>query len=83
MQQAPEALKKFANDVEFTLYYLSAALRGSAFASANLPQLREDQRKVVEARSEMALNDEFLLVETDRMTVSLNTLREQVIRYIS
>ncbi|HEY6988653.1 MAG TPA: hypothetical protein VH369_09735, partial [Bryobacteraceae bacterium] len=77
-----EALETFANDVEFTLYYLAAALRGSPAASRNLPALREDHRRLVEARRNFADQDEYVSIETDRLTVSLNTLREQVTRYL-
>jgi len=76
------ALQTFANDVEFTLYYLAAALRGSPSASRNLPVLREDHRRLVEARRNFADQDEYIAIETDRLTVSLNTLREQVMRYL-
>ena len=76
------ALETFANDVEFTLYYLAAALRGSPSASQNLPALREDHRRLIEARQNFSARDEYVLIETDRLTVSLNTLREQVMRYL-
>jgi uncharacterized membrane protein YccC len=76
------ALQTFANDVEFTLYYLAAALRGSPSASQNLPALREDHRRLIEARRNFSAQDEYVLIETDRLTVSLNTLREQVMRYL-
>jgi hypothetical protein len=46
---APEALQTFAHDVDLTLYFLAAALRGSKPASESLPQLREDHRRLVEA----------------------------------
>jgi uncharacterized membrane protein YccC len=77
-----EALETFGNDVEFTLYYLAAALRGSPSASRNLPALREDHRRLVEGRRNFSEQDEYVLIETDRLTVSLNTLREQVMRYL-
>ena len=79
----PPEFEGFAHDVEFTLYFLSAALRGSQAASQTLPQLREDHRRLLEAFESNHLADEYVLVETDRLTVSLNTLREQVIRYVS
>ena len=47
-----------------------------------LPALREDHRKLVEARGGVSQDDDFVLAETDRLTVSLNTLREQVMRYV-
>jgi uncharacterized membrane protein YccC len=79
---SPEVLTTFANDVEFTLYYLTAALRGSRVASQTLPELHEDYRRMVEARDSFSANDQYVLIEADRLTVSLNTLREQVMRYV-
>ncbi|MGH9583767.1 MAG: FUSC family protein, partial [Bryobacteraceae bacterium] len=78
----PKQFEQFANDVEFTLYFLSQALRGSRAASETLPKLREDHRRMVEARAEFGPQNEFVLIETDRLIVALNTLREQVIRYL-
>ncbi len=80
--EASPALEQFSNDVEFTLYYLSAALRGSTAAAETLPQLREDHRRLVEQRKSLAPDEDLLLLETDRITISLNTLREQVMRFI-
>ncbi len=77
----PEALQAFARDVDFTLYYLAAALRGDRFSERTLPVLREDHRRMLEARDQFSANDQYVLLETDRLTVSLNTLREQVVRY--
>jgi uncharacterized membrane protein YccC len=79
----PDAFKKFADDVEFTLYFLSAALRGSSSAAETLPKLREDHNRMLQARDRFSPNDQFVLVETDYITTSLNTLREQVMRYVS
>jgi uncharacterized membrane protein YccC len=81
-QPPAEAFEAFAIDVEFTLYFLAAALRGSHSAAEGLPNLREDHRRLIDAREPSAPGSEFLLTETDRLTVSLNTLREQVLRYI-
>lgn len=78
----PDVFEKFAHDVEFTLYYLAAALRGSAAASETLPRLRDDHRRIVEARDQFSAADEFIIAETDHMTTALNTLREQVTRYV-
>jgi len=79
----PLAFELFAKDVDFTLYFLANALRGSAFANKTLPQLREDHRRLLEARDAFSPVDEYVLIETDRLTVSLNTLREQVVRFVS
>ena len=80
--EAPPALKKFSNDVEFTLYYLSAALRGSVAAAETLPKLREDHRLLIEEKQSLAPDEDIVLLETDRITTTLNTLREQVTRFI-
>lgn len=77
------AFEKFAHDVEFTLYFLAAALRGSSIAAETLPQLREDHRRLLDAYKQAGMHNDSLLIETDRLTISLNTLREQVIRYLS
>ncbi|MFL6415639.1 MAG: FUSC family protein [Bryobacteraceae bacterium] len=82
MKTIPPALDRFARDVDFTLYYLSAALRGSAAAHQTLPKLREDHRRLMEARQSLGDAGEFVLLETDRITVTLNTFREQVMRYM-
>ncbi|MBV8551570.1 MAG: FUSC family protein [Acidobacteriaceae bacterium] len=80
---APEAFRAFARDVEFTVYFLAAALRGSQAANETLPKLREAYRHLLDARAEFSPADQFVLIETDRLTVSLNTLREQVQRYLT
>jgi uncharacterized membrane protein YccC len=84
MKQPPaEAFETFAIDVEFTLYFLAAGLRGSHAAVQELPKLRDDHRRLIEAREAFSPASEFLLMETDRLTVSLNTLSEQVLRYLA
>jgi hypothetical protein len=82
-QTAPAALQTFGHDVDSTLYFLAAALRGSKQAGDSLPQLREDHRNLIEARGSFAQDDDHVLAETDRLTVSLNTFREQVMRYVA
>lgn len=79
----PPAFQAFVNNVEFTLYFLAAALRGSQAAVETLPRLREDHRRLVDALNEASALEEYVLIETDRLTVSLNTLREQVMRYVA
>jgi hypothetical protein len=78
----PNAFRAFANDVELTLYFLAAALRGSTAALETLPKLRQDHRRLVEARDGFGANSQFFLIETDRLTVSLNTLVDQVTKYV-
>ena len=78
---APPAFRRFAADVEFTLYYLSAALRGSAAASRTLPKLRDDHNLLMH-EDDHTESMYFLFVETDRLTNSLNTLKEQTQRWL-
>lgn len=73
--------RAFTRDVEFTLYYLAAALRGSASALEGLPDLRKSGRLLMEKREALAPGYDFLSEETNRLTVSVNTLREQVERF--
>ena len=68
----------FIHDVEFTLYYLAAALRGAVSALQGLPDLRKSYRALADAQDELSPAYRFLVDEMDRLTVSLNTLREQV-----
>ena len=80
---APETFKKFAVDVELTLYYLSASLRNASTAAAHLPRLRDDHARMLESRDAFSDRDQFVLIETDRLTTALNTFREQATRYLS
>jgi uncharacterized membrane protein YccC len=76
------AFQRFANDVEITLHSLTAALRGSPLAAGDLPDLREDHHAL--AHSGDAAMERYALVnvETDRVTNSLNTLSEQIRRWL-
>jgi uncharacterized membrane protein YccC len=76
----PLEFRAFARDVDFTLYFLAAAVRGSSAASETLPKLREDHSRLVKARETFPPAYDFVLIETDRLTTALNTLREQVVR---
>ena len=79
---AREAFQQFANDVELTLYYLASYLRRSPITREALPDLREDHHALV--HSSHALTERYALVdvETDRITNSLNTLSEELFRWI-
>ena len=69
------ARRDFARDVEVTLEKLASALRGQKVRARDLPDLREDHHRLISS-----LASRFTLVneETDRITNSLNTLREQI-----
>jgi uncharacterized membrane protein YccC len=78
---ARDAFRTFSHDLEKTLYFLAARLRGSPVAPDVLADLREDHNLLVHSGD--MLNERYALVnvETDRMTNSLNTLAEQVFRW--
>jgi len=70
--------RAFLHDAEFMLYFLAAALRGAPSAMEGLPDLRKSRLLLTQKREGLALGHDFLSEETNRLTVSLNTLREQV-----
>jgi len=76
---ARPAFRVFANDVDFTLYYLAAALRGSPLEAAQLPDLRERHRSLLSATAPGAERHALVNVETDRVTNSLNTLSYEIL----
>jgi uncharacterized membrane protein YccC len=72
----------FAEDVEKTLFFLAKMLRGTRVRTKDFPDLREDQQRLVQ--SAVAPTQQYALVdvEADRITNSLNTLREQVTEWV-
>lgn len=68
----------FAKDVEKTLALLSQTLRGMRTAEKQFPNLREDHHKLLQAGDPHTERYALTNVEADRMTNSLNTLREQI-----
>ncbi|MEO8660987.1 MAG: FUSC family protein [Bryobacteraceae bacterium] len=72
----------FANHVELSLYYLAAALRGSPLKASDLPDLRDDHHALIESGDPLTERYALVNVETDRITNSLNTLSEQVLKLI-
>jgi uncharacterized membrane protein YccC len=78
------AFRRFADDVELTLYHAAAALRGSTtMTAASLPDLRADHRALVHSGDSLTERYALVNVETDRITNSLNTLVEQILRWRS
>ncbi len=74
-----DAFRTFSHDVERTLYFLAASLRGSAIHPGDLPDLREDHHALLRSGDSRAERYALVNIETDRVTNSLNTLREQII----
>jgi uncharacterized membrane protein YccC len=76
-----DEFRVFAADVKTTLADLSAELRRTRPAGHKWPDLREDHRRLIQ--NPLGIYEQYALVnvEADRMTNSLNTLREQVERW--
>ena len=79
---ARPAFRRLADHIELTLYYLAAALRGSTLTRNDLPDLREDHHALVASGDSAGERYALVNVETDRITNSLNTLSEEVLRWI-
>ena len=75
-------MHRFADDVEKTLFYLAAALRGSTVTRDALPDLREDHHALVSSGSPLEQRHALVNVETDRIANSLNTLSEEVFKSV-
>ncbi len=78
-----DAFRKFSHDVERTLYFLAASLRGSVIHSGDLPDLREDHHALLRSGDSHVERYALVNIETDRVTNSLNTMREQILAWHS
>jgi uncharacterized membrane protein YccC len=76
-----EAFRKLANDADATIYFLAAALRGSAIERGHLPDLREDHHALLQSGDPRVDRYALVNVETDRVVNSLNTLSGHVLYY--
>jgi len=76
-----DAFRKFSHDVERTLYFLAASLRGSAIHPGDLPDLREDHHALLRSGDSHVERYALVNIETDRVTNSLNTMREQILAW--
>lgn len=76
------AFRTLANHIELTLYSLAAALRGSPLSRSELPDLREDHHALIGSTATVSTRYALVNVETDRLANSLNTLSEEVLRWI-
>jgi uncharacterized membrane protein YccC len=72
----------FANNVDSTLYFLAAYLRGVPVEPGDLPDLREDQRALVHSGVSHVQRYALVNVESDRVTNSLNTLSLELIQWV-
>ena len=74
-QEASEAVIEFASKVEVTLSTLASALRTDSLGPDKLPDLREGW-------TAMQLPPSLLYTETDLIATILNTLHEQILKWI-
>jgi uncharacterized membrane protein YccC len=79
---ARDAFRRFYQDVERTLYFLAAGLRGSSVTPADFPDLREDHAALIASGDARVERYALVNVETDRITNSLNTLTGEVMEWI-
>jgi uncharacterized membrane protein YccC len=80
---ARSAFVPFANHIELTLHSLASALRGSALHPDDLPDLRADHHALTHSGDPLTERYALVNVESDRITNSLNTLREQILQWKS
>ena len=78
VQPRPQ-FRVFAGDVEKTLLLLASALRGTRVSQKEFPDLRKDHNNLIQAGQASVERYALVNVEADRITNSLNTLREQVL----
>jgi uncharacterized membrane protein YccC len=73
--------RPFMEHVDLTLHYLAAVLGGSAVPADHLPDLRADQRAMVEAGAANEAGYAQVDVEADRITNSVNTLTKEILAW--
>ena len=78
MAAPPVQFSAFAKAVEKTLELLSAKVRGQRVSEREFPDLRDAYFKFTRSGDSQLEPYAFVSVEADRMTNSLNTLREQI-----
>lgn len=76
------AFVAFAGQVEKTLSLLSEALRGRSVAPSEFPDLRASYVEFAKTQTQASEVYGFIFFESDRMTNSLNTLSESILRFL-
>jgi len=74
-------LQRFVADIQTTLLGLERVLRGQKSGSTEMPDLRNDFRVLLKADDQRFHAPALEAVEGDTMVNSLNTLREQILRW--
>ena len=77
------AMLVFGDDVEATISTLASVLRGAKPDLASLPDLREDHDALLESDKPVGAKYALINVETDRIANSLNTLAEDIGRWVA
>jgi hypothetical protein len=78
---ARDATRVLFDGFDATIYYLAAALRGSAVQPSDLPGLRSAHTAVLRQGDPATVRYILVNIETDRMVNSLNTLSGEVFAY--
>jgi uncharacterized membrane protein YccC len=81
--QMPDGFRAYCHDVEISLHSVASALRGSKILARALPDLREGHRKMTAAGAFSSGRLALVAMETDRLTNRLNTLAEQVVKWVA
>jgi uncharacterized membrane protein YccC len=72
----------FTNQVDTTLYFLAAYLRGAPVHPGDLPDLREAHRALAASGDRNVGRYALVNIETDRVTNSLNTLAIEIVLWV-
>ena len=78
---AREEFRVFTADVEKTLLLLEEMLSGGKVPDKKFPNLREDHTRLLAAGDPEKERYALVNIEADRMTNSLNTLREEIVAW--
>ena len=79
---ARDEFRVFTADVEKTLSLLEEILSGAKVPEKKFPGLREDHNRLVAAGDPEKERYALVNIEADRMTNSLNTLREEIVAWM-
>jgi uncharacterized membrane protein YccC len=82
-EPAPDSFRAFAYDVEISLHSIASALRGSKIVASALPDLRADYQRLMQSQKPWSGRQALLGMEADRITNRLNTLGEQVVKWVT
>jgi len=78
---ARSEFRVFAADVEKTLLLLEGIVSGGKVPEKKFPNLREDHTRLLAAGDPEKERYALVNIEADRMTNSLNTLREEIVAW--